>query len=179
MEETSNEVPARTWLRKNMRRTMRFKSFFDLATISIIACLVASYYRPDLIKPLDGLITDSWYWILVTIIVAKETGRWLGDHESNRYILPWVSVGELYALAFFTLPFFLGMSDALSPNSQLTLAQHGILEASVELMLWVVPLYIFTEFSKEQSVKQKEYILVISKLFNRILKWFSRGNSEA
>lgn len=157
----------RTRMRSCLRFVVRWKVIFDVITLTLPIILYIAFLFPDLVQ-INKSIINFWFGLLVTFFVAREAGRWVGDHKSGEYRFSWIAHGELYLIIFASLPFIMALHQMFT-QMVLTQDQMNTLNITIALGVKVAIIYFFTAVSKKTSQKNKHLVDKLSQALNSLL----------
>jgi hypothetical protein len=138
------------------RGLFRWKLLFDLLTLIVLGLITASYWAPAHVSVGEGLV-EYWFYALSLFVGAREVSRWIGDHDSGKYVLHFITHGEIYLLLFLILPFTMRVPDAFLQTTTSTV-QEEVMSLADATALKVVGLYLFTAISKG-SIGRRKWLL--------------------
>jgi hypothetical protein len=161
MQKLRNRV--RPW----MQRFMQWKFVLDILTMALITLLFAGVYIEGMGPPTR--LAEHWLTIATMFFGARELGRWIGDHQSDRYILSIISHGEIYVVIFLFMPVALGMPELYKRN--LSEDQLQTLSLISELSWQVPAVYLFTGFLKRvhENKAKRQWVMTFAAFLNKIL----------
>lgn len=163
----------RAKIRRFMRGVMRWKVVFDILTFIVIGLIIASYWAPDVVR-ISTQLVSYWFWTLTIFVGARETGRWIGDHKSGKYIARFIAHGEIYLLIWLILPYTMGVPESFVKHTA-TPEQLAITALTTDTALKVSILYVTSFVSKGVSQHNKK---LVSKLSSLVAIAIGGGNDE-
>ena len=162
----------RARIRRLMRRVMSWKFLLDLLTILLVVFMFVTAFSPSFDAQVVVRVSSYWLTVRGIFVGAREAGRWVGDHQSDNYLLQAITNGKIY-LAMFVLAPMVFSVPALVGAVYVDENYEAMLDLSYSLAWKVLLIYVVSRVSKTASANNKQRVERFSSLLNTIL-----GNQE-